>query len=41
VRVFDTGELLRRDATGSFILPAVKGRLLLAVPDFFARRSSS
>jgi hypothetical protein len=35
VRVFGTGELLTRDANGSFMLPMAKGRLLLEVPGFF------
>jgi hypothetical protein len=35
VRIFSTGETLPVGATGAFILPAVKGRLLLEVPGFF------
>ncbi len=38
VRVFGTGALLPQDATGAFVLPCVKGRLLLEVPDFFRRQ---
>lgn len=39
VRVFDSGESLSRDAGGAFILPSVKGRLLLEVPGWFVRRA--
>lgn len=35
VRIFATGETLPVGVTGAFILPAVKGRLLLEVPGFF------
>jgi hypothetical protein len=38
VRVFGTGQELPRDASGAFMLPAAKGRLLLEVPDYFRRR---
>lgn len=41
VKVFGSGETLPRDADGAFILPAVKGRLLLEVPDFFPATRSS
>jgi hypothetical protein len=38
VHVFGSAEKLARDpATGGFILPVTKGRLLLEVPGFFAR----
>lgn len=40
VRVFGSGEALPRNADGSFALPIAKGRLLLEVPDFFARSPS-
>jgi hypothetical protein len=33
---YPDGEPLKRDATGAFILPSVKGRLLLEVPGLFA-----
>lgn len=39
VRVFGTGEVLERNADGSFALPMTKGRLLLEVPGFFSNRS--
>jgi len=39
VRIFGTDTELARVADGSFILPAVKGRLLLEVPGWFGRRS--
>lgn len=35
VRVFGSGETLPRTASGAFILPPAKGRLLLEAPDFF------
>ena len=35
VKLFPSGEALPRDETGAFVLPAVKGRLLLEVPGFF------
>ena len=35
VRDFQTGRVLDRDQTGGFVLPPVKGRLLLEVPDWF------
>ena len=34
VRIF-SGKVLERDADGAFVLPAVKGRLLLEVPGYF------
>jgi hypothetical protein len=34
-RLFGTGEVLPRDDDGAFILPAVKGRLLVEVPGFY------
>jgi len=37
VRVFPDMTLLERLSSGNFALPAVKGRLLLAVPDYFSR----
>jgi hypothetical protein len=37
VNVFPSGEALSQDEKGAFILPAVKGRLLLEVPGFFAK----
>ena len=35
-RVFGSAESLQRDDVGDFILPAVKGRLLVEVPGFFS-----
>ena len=35
IRIFGTGELLPRDDSGSFVLPAYQGRLLLEVPGYF------
>jgi hypothetical protein len=41
VRRFDTGEPLERASDGkSFILPVIKGRLLLEIPGFFAAKAS-
>lgn len=37
VRIFGTGEPLPRASGGAFVLPPVKGRLLLEVPGFFFR----
>ncbi len=37
VKVFPEGTLLPRQKDGSFLLPPSKGRLLLEVPDYFAR----
>ncbi len=39
VHVFGTCEELGRDAGGAFILPTVKGRLLLHIPGWFSRRT--
>ncbi len=36
VRVFGTGQELPRTEDGGFVLPPVKGRLLLEVPGYFA-----
>ena len=40
VRRFDTGEALPRDASGAFVLPVTKGRLLLEAPNLFTRKNS-
>jgi len=37
VRLFGSEQALAAGASGGFVLPAVKGRLLLEVPGFFAR----
>lgn len=37
IRVFGTNQVLVKGQDGEFQLPAVKGRLLLEVPDYFAR----
>ncbi len=38
VKVYPTGEKLATVAEGAFVLPKTKGRLLLRVPGYFAKR---
>jgi len=35
VYVYETGESLQRNVSGAFLLPMVKGRLLLEIPNYF------